>query len=172
MIFHGFRFNLRKHWYWSPHLHVLGFIAGGYGRCRSCKKKCFKGCGGWRDRNYRAFEKDGCVVKVMGKRKTVGGTAWYQLNHASTHMTKKRFHVAVWFGVCSYRKLKLTKEKKKSLCVICGNELVKLRYSGDKHGIWGCYGLDRASCKKRDFASDLEEDGIVVWREREPEEVW
>jgi hypothetical protein len=45
LIFHGFRYNLRHSWYWSPHFHVLGVISGGYG-CRGCKKGCV-GCGGF-----------------------------------------------------------------------------------------------------------------------------
>jgi len=28
-IFHAFRYDLRKYWYFSPHFHVLGFILGG-----------------------------------------------------------------------------------------------------------------------------------------------
>ena len=31
--------------------------------------------GGFVDRQFRAYEKDGCIVRVLGKRKTVGGTA-------------------------------------------------------------------------------------------------
>jgi hypothetical protein len=26
LIFHGFRYNLRHHWYWSPHFHVLDAV--------------------------------------------------------------------------------------------------------------------------------------------------
>src|SRR4030042_4005666 len=41
MIFHGFRYNplSSSRWFWSPHFHVLGFIAGGYGRCRDCRQE-------------------------------------------------------------------------------------------------------------------------------------
>jgi hypothetical protein len=67
---------------------------------------------------------------VLGKRKTVFGTAWYQLNHSSIKVGVRRFHVCTWFGVCSYRRLKVTVEKKKVLCPICSEELVKLRYLG------------------------------------------
>ena len=159
-IFHGFRYNLRKHWYWSPHFHVLGFVLGGYSRCRNCKNKwnCRAGCGGFDDRSYQNFLKDGYYVKVLGKRKTVFGTAWYQLNHASIDISKKRFHVATWFGVCSYRKLKITVEKRKALCPICQHDLVDLLYSGNKP----------LSCShERDSLEDLVEDGRVVWVERE-----
>ena len=155
MIFHGFRYNLRKSWYWSPHFHVLGFILGGYGRCRRCKKKCFKGCGGWEDTKYRAYEKDGCIVRVLGKRKTVFGTAWYQLNHSSINVTKKRFHVAVWFGTCSYRKLKVTVEKRKELCPLCQHDLIAIEYLGIK-----------SLSSERDAFEDYEENGFPAWGER------
>jgi hypothetical protein len=69
-------------------------------------------------------------VEVEGERETIGGTLWYQLNHASVDSSMKRFHVSTWFGVCSYRKLKVTVEKKKELCPICGEELEKLMYVG------------------------------------------
>ena len=39
LIFHGFRYNNVRLWYWSPHFHVLGFVLGGYSRCRNCKDK-------------------------------------------------------------------------------------------------------------------------------------
>jgi hypothetical protein len=163
LIFHGFRYNLRKHWYFSPHFHVLGFVLGGYG-CRGCKRKnnCLKGCGGFDDRSYQNFLKDGYVVKVLGERKTVFGTAWYQLNHASIKKGVVRFHVASWFGVCSYRKLKVTVEKRKDLCPICQHDLGAIRYFGVKRIVF-----DRSSSSyRRDSFEDLEEDGRVVWVER------
>jgi hypothetical protein len=90
----------------------------------------------------RCYEKEGgragsgYIVKVLGKRKTVGGTAWYQCNHASVRrgVNSKKSHVATWFGVCSYRKLKLINGKDvgiKHKCPICGNDLVRVRYLGD-----------------------------------------
>jgi len=167
-IFHGFRYNKRKGWYWSPHGHVLGYILGGYAECRHCPyPKCKYGCGGFVDKNYRLREKDGIYLKVKGKRKTVGGTAWYQLHHSSIDMTKKRYHVVIWFGVCSYRKLKLTKEKRKKLCPICGSALKKLRYIGDKLRLWKAYGLNREECKERESFEDFIEDGREVWMEKE-----
>lgn len=132
LIFHAFRYNVRRHWYWSPHFHVLGFVSDGYGHCRHCKRErvdC-RGCGFFEGRTRRAFDKDGYIVKVLGKRKTVFGTAWYQLNHSTIRTNAKRPHACTWFGVCSYRKLKVKVEKRKSLCPICGKELVKLHYLG------------------------------------------
>jgi len=163
LIYHGFRYNLEKHWYFSPHFHVLGFVLGGFGRCRRCKnQKCLGGsnfnkCDGFEARTRKCFEDDGYIVKVLGKRKTVFGTAWYQLNHSSLDTSKRRFHVATWFGVCSYRKLKVTVEKRKALCPICQHDLVGIRYHGNKH----------LCVHERDSFDDYEEDGRVVWVERE-----
>ena len=167
LIYHGFRYcskTVRKDgevrymgWYFSPHFHVLGFIVGGYSRCRNCVRKsdCLKGCGGFDDRNYwDGFMKDGYYVKVFGKRKSIFGTAWYQLNHASIDTTKKRFHVATWFGVCSYRKLKVTPKLRKRLCPICRSELVKLRYLGSKRLHLG---------DEKESFEDYLEDGKVAW---------
>jgi hypothetical protein len=74
----------------------------------------------------------------------------------------KRFHTVTWFGVCSYRKLKVKVEKKESLCPICGEELVKLHYLGV-----------RRIMKERDspgyvgsFIDDLvDSDGALNWIE-------
>lgn len=115
------------------------------------------------DRKYRCYEKDGCIVRVLGKRKTVGGTAWYQLNHASIKKNAVRFHVATWFGVCSYRKLKVTVEYKKNVCPICQHELEEMRYSGVKRHILDCLFSDVHSCGERDSYEDYEEDSRVVW---------
>jgi hypothetical protein len=161
LIFHAFRFSRRRFWYFSPHWHVLGFVLGGY-RCRSCKRTCFKGCGGFKDRSYRCFEKDGYIVKVLGERKTVFGTAWYQLNHASIVKGRVRFHVTTWFGVCSYRKLKVTAERRKDVCPICQYELVALDYVGLKRFVTDM----REPEYERDSYEDFMENGCVAWRER------
>jgi hypothetical protein len=163
LIFHGFRYNNVRLWYWSPHFHVLGVIKGGYG-CRDCNHErgdC-RSCSGFNGREVRGFEKDGYIVKVMGKRKTIFGTAWYQLNHSTIRTNVRRPHACTWFGVCSYRKLKVKVEKKKSLCPICGEELVKLHYLGVKRIV-----------KERDspdyvgsFVDDLvDESGSLNWCE-------
>ena len=143
MIFHGFRYNPRKGWYWSIHFHVLGFVLGGYGRCRHCKGGDCYACDGSLGKFYRAYRSDGYskgyIVKVLGKRKksfygdkpNIFGTAWYQLNHATIDTTKERFHVATWFGVCSYRSFKLTPLRRKALCPICNRELYRVCDNGN-----------------------------------------
>ena len=133
MIFHGFREDRsRGVLAWSVHYHVLGYIKGGYS-CRDCKKSCFKGCGGFVDRSYRCFERDGCIVKVLGQRKTVVGTAWYQLNHATIRVGIRRFQSVTWFGVCGYRKFKSEKLKAENLCPACNDEMVRCHHVGDRH---------------------------------------
>lgn len=174
LIFHGFRYNdLRPSWYWSPHFHILGFIFGGY-KCRGCKKilksgKCGIeniGCVGFVNRNYRENEKDGLYFKVKGKRKTIWGTSSYLLDHSCIDVTKKRPRVTTWFGVASYRKLKVTVEKHKDLCRICKNELTWHDYHGSKHFV--------TNRKHPDFKlvslEDADENGVRVYVERAPEE--
>lgn len=166
LIFHAFRYNIKKQWYFSPHFHVLGFVVGGYSRCRHCKGGDCYACDGFEGRVYRAYRHNGYIIRVLGERKTVGGTAWYQLNHASIKKNVKRFHVATWFGVCSYRKLKVTVEYKKRVCPICQHDLVSLRYFGDKRSILDCFFSDADSCDKRCSFEDYVENGRVVWVER------
>jgi hypothetical protein len=178
LIFHGFRYrkfdvfrggirNMRG-WYWSPHFHCIGFILGGYGKCRHCPKffnasviTC-AGCGGFEARTRRLFEKDGYIVKVKGERKTIMGTAWYQLNHSSVKLNVARFHVATWFGTCSYRKLKVTIEKRKELCPICQQELVPIRYFGNKCFI---YSINSVDYQRSEFC-DMNEGQGDVWVEK------
>ena len=169
VIFHGFRFNLLKGWYWSPHLHVLGFIRGGFARCRRCRPKEFqcRSCDGMKGRCYRIWKETGYIVSVKGKRKTVRGTAWYQLNHSSFDVTKKQKHIASWFGVCHWRKLKVAIERKKRVCPICHHELRQHRYHGSKQTILDYYRAEACSCKIRELIVVLEEGGRLVWEEYE-----
>jgi len=157
LIFHAFRYDLRKRWYWSPHFHVLGFILGGYARCRHCKGADCYACSGFEGRAYKCYRDNGYIVKVLGERKTVFGTAWYQLNHSSYKAGAERFHIATWFGVCSYRKLVVKCEDRKEVCPICQHDLIEIRYFGGKR-----LSLDG----ERDSFEDYEEDGRPVFVER------
>jgi hypothetical protein len=183
-IFHAFRYRNRnvllkgafssRGWYWSPHFHVLGYILGGYGKCRSCKfmkdktfAKC-RSCKGFEGRTRRCFDKDGYIVKVKEARKSVVGTAWYQLNHASVKRGVERFHVETWFGVCSYRKLKVTPELRKEICPICQHDLERLRYSGNR--IFVCN--KTLPDYNQDTIEEAVEDGFSVWCAWKPEARW
>ena len=133
MIFHGYREDKERHvLVWSPHYHALAYVEGGY-KCRDCKKSCFKGCGGFVDRSYRCFDDDGCIVRVLAERKTIVGTAWYQLNHATVRVGVKRFQSVTWFGSVSYSKFKSEKVKTENLCPVCDSEMGRCVYVGKRH---------------------------------------
>jgi hypothetical protein len=135
MIFHGYReAKDSSKLEWSPHFHILGIIGGGY-KCRDCNRKgnCLKGCGGFDDVSYQAFLKDRYYVKVLPERKTVLGTAWYQLHHATIRLGIKRFQAVTWFGVCSCRKFKGESVEAENVCPACGDEMVKSHYVGKRY---------------------------------------
>jgi len=128
---HSLRFDDERWvWYLGPHLHILGFVAGGYGRCRRCKGGDCYACDGIQGKLYKEYRRSGYIVRIFDERKTVGGTCVYELEHATMDYSKKRPHVVTWFGVCSYRKFKFTPEQRKALCPICKNELVRSWWVG------------------------------------------
>jgi len=136
MIFHGYRIDRERDVLaWSPHYHVLGFVLGGYARCRECVRKwdCLEGCGGFDDRRWQGFKKHGYYVRVLAERKTVFGTAWYQLNHATIRVGATRFHSVTWFGSCGNRKFKSEEVKVQVSCPVCKSEMVRSVYVGKRH---------------------------------------
>lgn len=141
----------------------FGFILGGYSRCRSCPTKwaCKASCDGFDSRAWALYQDTGYVVKVFGKRKTIVGTLYYQLNHSSVLKGVERFHAYTYFGNVSYHKLKVTVEMRKAVCRICGHDLVWIRYHGDKAII-----SDRCSpfYESKSF-EDFEEGGRPVYDE-------
>jgi len=168
MIFHAFRYRnsyvarktgLPIGWYWNPHFHILGFVGGeGYGKCRHCKGGNCYACNGFEGVTRSENKKDGWIVKVLEKRKTVGGTAWYQLNHSSIKRGVKKSHAATWFGVCSYRKLKLINGKDvgiKHKCPICSCDLVRVRYLG--------VFSELAISRRGELLSMFDDDGKPLW---------
>lgn len=103
LIIHVFRQRKSdKSWYVSRHFHGLGF--------------------GWIKGTKELFERYGWVVKNAGLRKTVVGTALYQLSHSGVH---KKHHTITWIGELSYNKLRHVQEPvmEKETCPICGSEL-------------------------------------------------
>lgn len=134
-IFHGFRKDRSLHMLvWSPHFHVLGYLKNGYDQCRSCDRErgyC-RGCDRFEGLTRKIYDTDGWIVEVakdeMGrreKRKSVFGTAWYQLEHASLKWRAVRFQIVAWFGCVSNRKLKTVLSETAHKCPLCGNELVR-----------------------------------------------
>jgi hypothetical protein len=70
------------------------------------------------------------LVKCFEKRKTVVGTAFYQLNHATVRVGFRRFHVVTHFGVCGNSKFKGRKVLAVAVCPACHSEMVKKAYVG------------------------------------------
>ena len=178
-LFHPARYNPLEGWHWSPHFHFLGFVVPSYGRCRRCtthvcegRNREFERCkvNGFEAVTRRLNESDNFVVKIFGRRgkawntffmdgkkvvvpsdkDNVFGTLIYQLNHSGLIVDSKRASVVHWFGVCSYRKLKVTVERRKQLCPICNAEFVQIRRlrldvalpAGDGVHIVDMYGCD------------------------------
>jgi hypothetical protein len=145
MIFHGYRIDKKREvLVWSPHYHVLGFILGGFDRCRDCvhvREDCAS-CDSFKGKEVRGYAKDGYLVKVMAEREkshygdkpNIFGTAFYQLNHATIKVSAfTRFHVVTWFGVCGNRKYKSEKAVVEVTCPACGDEMVRSVYVGKRH---------------------------------------
>jgi hypothetical protein len=153
-IFHMERFaswyeakvkGLPAGWRISLHFHIIGFIEGGYDRCRGCHKskveflKCsgFDGRArrvhfGYVDSHGRKHDGDGAIIKVKAERKTIWGTAYYQLNHCTIRIGVKRQNVGRWFGVAGKRKLKLKNEDRfRYRCPICQYDMVHGQFLGE-----------------------------------------
>lgn len=163
-VYHHFRYRnpqvarktgLKVGWFRSPHFHVLGFIRDGFGFCRNCSncyltrdgshkvkdaEKCMRECDLFMARTHRAFKDDGSICVVMDERKTVVGSLWYELSHASIRRDSqgKRHQIVNWFGNCSKHGLKMTDAELKAhekichkrLCPICGEPFYRVRPCG------------------------------------------
>ena len=114
-------------------------------------------------------EVDGCYVKVKGKRKSVWGTAFYQLHHSTIRTNKKRFRVVSWFGVVSYRRLKVSKElraeydeKHRKKCPICGSALVRHEYCGRDSNVIALFRKRRGARETVEGFFDKASDWVEV----------
>ena len=184
LIFHGFRYadrkeSMRKHvpfgWRRSVHWHCLGYLRGGYARCRSCPKRASAsasvcaGCHGFEAHTRELYQKDGFIVKVaedregnVGKRISMFWTSWYLLEHSTIRTDVKRPHPLTWWGTCSYRRLHVKVEKHKDVCPICGEPLVKLIHCGERRIVVDRDSPDYVS----HFTEDLyDKDGLANWCE-------
>lgn len=140
LIPHGRRIGRKvRKLVWSPHIHGLGFIFDGFGRCRSCvheRGDCAL-CDGFKGRQVRGYVKDGWIVKVEPPRKSVFGTAHYLLNHCTVKVGLKRFHAVRWFGLLGNRNFKGNSVRAKAVCPVCKvgghfSEMVSEAYWGSK----------------------------------------
>jgi len=86
VIFHPFRFNKQRKFYYSPHFHLVGF-----GNIR---------------RIAESFSKYGWFIKNFGVRDSVFQTISYLMSHCGI---KKHHHAVTWIGRLSYSKLRLEK---------------------------------------------------------------
>jgi hypothetical protein len=71
-----------------------------------------------------------------------------------------RNNIVRWWGTLSYRKLKVTIEKRVQLCPLCQHELVEAEYLGKQviNTVRGSYGY------VRDCWMPEKEDGLDVWK--------
>jgi hypothetical protein len=177
MVVHAFRGHDRKSTKFSIHWHVMGFIVGGFDRCRGCvhKRGDCKACSGFKGRQVRGFAEDGWIVKVLSERKSVYakyldkgetfkanvvGTLVYELGHATVLRGVNRFRVSTWFGKCSYSTGKVSVMVKNRACPICGQELVKYAYRGSLS-----LSVFKRSGGVKDCLYDRLENGEVVFVE-------
>lgn len=164
-IFHGFRpAKDGSRLIWNCHYHTLSY-APMLQKCRDCRKVCSdnKNCEGFVNRNYRTFEKDGIIVKVHGKRKTIFGTAFYELNHSTVHVGLKRTHVVSWFGLVSNRKFRTDRSMAKSVCPACNEEMHRSSYVGKE---WFAKNIGDPLYRAWIAVDPLDEDGepnTILW---------
>ena len=126
---------------WHFHIHALVLIRGGFDVCRDCGRHTAedcRGCNGFKGRQMREYAKDGYIVAVKGRRKTVGGTASYQLSHATFHVGLEKRHIVTWFGVASNNKFKGKPVSVTVSCPVCAvvgvrNVMVKKALLGEEH---------------------------------------
>lgn len=131
-ILHPFRKDQkRRDLFKSFHFHVLGYIDGGYDRCRACiRVGCCWDCDGFEGVTRRVHKGDGWIVAlaknqagVVEKRDSIFGTSWYQLEHSGYKVGVRNFQIVVWFGVVAKRKFKTEVKRIKFGCPICKSEL-------------------------------------------------
>ena len=72
---------------------------------------------------------------------------------------RSRHAIVVWYGNCSYRRLKVTLEVRKMLCPFCNSELVDLDYSGSMALVTNRNAVGFV----RDNWLPLLEGGVRVW---------
>jgi hypothetical protein len=169
VIPHHARFKRdRGVWVLGVHGHALGFVKGTMRKCRGCShcddkgdRSACKGCDGFYGKSLALWKKDRLIVEVLPKRKSVFGTAFYQLTHATYDTSKKRHNVVHWMGICSYRRAKIPKaerivERKKWLhehrakCRICGGEMGLANYVGHDDVVRSRLGVRRDARERND----------------------
>jgi hypothetical protein len=139
-VFHQFRQDkISGLWYFSPHFHMIGF--------------------GWIEGAEDVYESKGWIVKNLGVRHNVFGTAFYQLTHCSVYYGPGRKHSVTWIGELAYNKgLKIPpKPVKPDLCPYCGETFQKVVWVGEGDPPLPCVAQDRFYLAKADGWSTREE---------------
>lgn len=111
LIFHPYKGDNKRGWHYQPHFHTL--------------------CDGWlEDHKTLGPKLNGWVVRNHRIRKTLGGTAWYQLSHAGIRPGN---NAVGWFGSMAYNKLQKIPETpaERPMCPVCGDLLSRVIYLGD-----------------------------------------
>jgi hypothetical protein len=154
---HGRRIDRKlRRLVWSPHLHCIGFVDGGFERCRNCVHvvgDC-KVCNGFKGRQVRGFAKDGWIVKIEPPRQTIYGTVYYIAHHVTVKLGVKRFCAVRWFGRLGNSVFKALNHPRGCGCPVCK---VKGHYGQLEHSAyWGKQRLSPSGCNA---VPDFDDDG-------------
>lgn len=136
MIFHAPRIDrVNKRLVRMPHYHLVGFIKGGFDRCRDCvhERGDCTFCDGFKGREARGFKRDGYLVKVHAVRKTIEGTAKYQLGHCTSRVGLKRSSAVTYWGLMACPKYKSSSVPVDDSCPVCKGEMTKAVRVGKCH---------------------------------------
>lgn len=138
-IFHSFRQDPNSGlWFYSAHFHFIGF--------------------GWISGSARIYKSKGWIVKNLGVRDNVFGTAFYQLTHCSVWYGVGRKHSVTWMGSLAYNQLGIPKRPKRvDRCCYCGEEMKTVIWDGEGDPPLPCRGLDGFYLAKADHWITREE---------------
>lgn len=145
VIYHPFRESIDGRWYFSPHLHFIGFgfISG---------EKCAK-----------EYAKSGWIYHNEGVRKTVFGTAYYQLTHCGVWYGAGKKHSVTWFGELSYNKLKIVRDAlDQVLCPYCGDPMEILVWTDKSDSPLPCSGIGGFYLASYDGWSSLKDLRLIA----------
>jgi hypothetical protein len=122
VIYHPFRESDDSRWYFSPHFHLIGF--------------------GWIKDTDKEFKRSGWISHNERVRKSVFGTAFYQLTHCGVWYGSGKKCSITWFGCMAYSKFKREKSiRDQVFCPYCGEPMETLIYIGPGDMPLPCSGI-------------------------------
>lgn len=155
LLFHGRRMDMDSGMLvWSPHFHLIGFVAGGFDVCRGCvhnREDC-DSCKAFKGREVRGYKKDGWIAKVEPRRKSIFGSAYYVLHHVSVRVGLRRFQRVRWCGLLGRRNFKSVKPKVHVDCLVC--KTAGFRCEAEHEAYWGAVRLHEGLNAVPDFDSE------------------